>query len=85
VDGSGEPIGEVYVLGVAPAAQGMRLGPALLAAGLRYLASRGLAEVLLYVDGENVAALRLYERAGFHRHDLDVQYLCRADQRRATG
>jgi mycothiol synthase len=73
-DGSGQPIGEVYVLGVAPAAQGMRLGPALLAAGLRYLSSRGLAEVLLYVDGDNIAALHLYEGAGFHRHDLHVQY-----------
>jgi mycothiol synthase len=77
-DGSGQAMGEVYVLGVAPAAQGIRLGPALLAAGLRYLASRGLSEVLLYVDGDNVAALELYERAGFHRHDLDVQYLGRA-------
>jgi mycothiol synthase len=83
-DGSGQPIGEVYVLGVAPAAQGIRLGPALLAAGLRYLASRGLTEVLLYVDGDNASALHLYEQAGFHRHDLDVQYLFRTDQRPAT-
>ncbi len=66
-------MGEVYVLGVAPAAQGARLGPALLAAGLRHLAGRGVGGVLLYVDGDNTPAIRLYERFGFTRHDLDVQ------------
>ncbi|MEP6598654.1 MAG: mycothiol synthase [Actinomycetota bacterium] len=67
--------GEVYVLGVAPSAQGIGLGPALLAAGLEYLAGRGCAEVLLYSDESNDVAMRLYERVGFHRHDLDVQYV----------
>jgi mycothiol synthase len=69
-DGSGE----VYVLGVSPAAQGLGLGNALLVRGLRHLATVGCREVLLYVDGDNPGALRLYERAGFHRHDLDVQW-----------
>ncbi len=36
-----EPMGEVYVLGVDPAAQGLKLGKALLGAGLRYLRERG--------------------------------------------
>jgi mycothiol synthase len=67
-------VGEVYVLGVAPAAQGLRLGPALLARGLRHLAGQGCPEVLLYVDGDNTGARRLYHRAGFHEHDLDVQW-----------
>ena len=71
--------GEVYVLGVDPAAQGMQLGGALLAVGLRYLAERGCPYVLLYVDDTNVAAVRLYERFGFARHDLDAQW-----QRRPT-
>jgi mycothiol synthase len=66
--------GEVYVLGVAPEAQGMGLGNALLVRGLRHLAEEGAPEVLLYVDGDNPGALRLYERAGFRRHDLDVQW-----------
>ncbi|MDT4938230.1 MAG: mycothiol synthase [Pseudonocardiales bacterium] len=65
-------LGEVYVLGIHPAAQGMRLGSALLQRGLAYLAGRGCAEVLLYVDDANTAALRLYESAGFTRYDLDV-------------
>jgi mycothiol synthase len=67
-------LGEVYVLGVAPQAQGLRLGPALLVRGLRHLAGRGCAAVLLYVDGDNPGARRLYERSGFTEHDLDVQW-----------
>jgi mycothiol synthase len=66
--------GEVYVLGVSPAAQGLGLGNALLIRGLRLLAERGCHEVLLYVDGDNPGAMRLYERAGFVRFDLDVQW-----------
>jgi mycothiol synthase len=66
--------GEVYVLGVAPAAQGLGLGKALLVRGLRHLAGRGCPDVLLYVDGDNGAALRLYRREGFAEYDLDVQW-----------
>ncbi len=66
--------GEVYVLGVSPVAQGLGLGNALLVRGLRHLAAAGCPDVLLYVDGDNPGALRLYERAGFRSHDLDVQW-----------
>jgi mycothiol synthase len=66
--------GEVYVLAVAPAAQGLGLGKVLLQQGLASLRDRGCREVLLYVDGDNIGAMRLYERAGFERHDLDVQW-----------
>src|SRR5205814_7416943 len=55
----GDGLGEVYVLGIAPAAQGLGLGPALLVRGLRYLADRGCPTVLLYVDGDNDAAMQL--------------------------
>jgi mycothiol synthase len=72
-NGSGA-IGEIYVLGVAPEAQGLRLGGALTVAGLKYLRDRGLGTVMLYVDESNVRAVRLYQRAGFHRWTTDINY-----------
>ncbi|MDR1833209.1 MAG: mycothiol synthase, partial [Propionibacteriaceae bacterium] len=43
--------GEVYVLGVAPRAQGRGYGKALLQAGLRHLRQAGCAKAVLFVDG----------------------------------
>jgi mycothiol synthase len=74
-DQPGVPMGEVYVVGVDPAAQGGGLGRALTVAGLRHLADkRGLDRVMLYTEGDNTPAIRLYERLGFARWDSDVQY-----------
>ncbi|MCR1786168.1 mycothiol synthase [Nocardioides carbamazepini] len=69
-------LGEVYVVGVSPAAQGRGLGRVLTVAGLQHLAARGVAEVLLYVESDNAPARRLYEDLGFHHAaaDTHVQY-----------
>ncbi|MEU0938659.1 mycothiol synthase [Embleya sp. NPDC005971] len=73
------PLGEVYVVGVDPAAQGRGLGALLTAVGLRHLAERTvegrpLAETLLYVDADNEAAVKVYTRLGFRVHTVDVMY-----------
>jgi mycothiol synthase len=68
------PVGEVYVLGIHPDAQGMRLGRALTDLGLAHLRGRGLDEVLLYVDEDNAAAVKLYEGRGFRRYSVDVSW-----------
>ncbi len=67
-------IGEVYVVGVAPEAQGMGLGKALTVAGIRHLQEQGLHAVMLYTDAENAPAVSLYRRLGFTRWDMDVMY-----------
>ena len=69
--------GEVYVVGVDPAHQGRGLGGPLTALGLAHLARRGLAEVELYVDGDNTAARRTYQRLGFTDAAVDGQYTLR--------
>jgi mycothiol synthase len=70
------PVGEVYVLGVDPAAQGRRLGPALTLAGLAHLRDRGVGAVVLYVEADNTAAVRVYRDLGFERFSGDVAYSC---------
>lgn len=69
-----EQLGEVYVVGIAPDAQGCGLGKALTATGLRHLAAEGLPTAMLYVDADNTAAVTVYERLGFATHEVDLMY-----------
>lgn len=75
----GPTLGEVYVVGVDPAAQGRGLGSTLTLIGLHHLA-RQLgpdATVTLYVEGDNPAAIKTYERLAFSVYAADVAYTTR--------
>jgi mycothiol synthase len=68
------PVGEVYVVGVDPDAQGLGLGRALTLIGLHHLRDQGLETVLLYVDATNAPAIAVYTRLGFAHTDTDAMY-----------
>jgi len=68
------PVGEVYVVGVDPAYQGLGLGRAVTILGLAHLRQQGLAEAMLYVDGDNRAAVATYTRLDFSRAGVDIMY-----------
>lgn len=71
-------LGEVYVVGVDPSAQGRRLGQMLTAVGIAWLARRlaGFPDptVMLYVEADNAAAVRTYQRLGFTTCSVDTAY-----------
>ncbi|AGB25788.1 mycothiol synthase [Mycobacterium sp. JS623] len=81
-------LGEVYIVGVDPAAQGRGLGATLTLVGLHHLADK-LSEstgpsarprgsspptVMLYVEADNSAAVKTYERLGFDVFSVDAAY-----------
>jgi len=70
----GPDLGEVYVVGVDPDEQGSGLGRALTLAGLRHLRDLGVGQAMLYVDEDNVPAIRMYEGLGFTRTTVDAMY-----------
>jgi mycothiol synthase len=74
-------LGEVYVVGVDPAAQGRGIGGTLTLVGLHHLADR-LSEseqpvVMLYVEADNSAAVKTYQRLGFDVANVDAAYAVR--------
>jgi mycothiol synthase len=67
-------VGEVYVVGVDPQAQGGGLGTALTLVGLRHLRAAGIDEIILYVESDNAPAVAVYTRLGFTIAETDVSY-----------
>ena len=74
VDPPNGDTGEVYVVGVSPDRQGEGLGTAVTILGLDHLRARGLRDVILYVDEDNVAAIRTYAGLGFTDREVHRQY-----------
>ncbi|WP_243059081.1 mycothiol synthase [Nocardioides sp. SR21] len=70
-------LGEVYVVGIDPAAQGQGLGKVLTLAGLHHLASTGVSEVLLYVESDNRPAIAVYSGLGFGHAGADTHVMYR--------
>jgi mycothiol synthase len=68
------PIGEIYVISVDPDFQGRGLGRLLTAAGLSWLVEAGITTGMLYVDGDNAAAVALYRSMGFTDDHVDRAY-----------
>lgn len=77
-------LGEVYVVGVDPAAQGRGLGRLLTLAGLHHLSGLGVAEVLLYVESDNAPALGLYGGLGFTHAAADTHVMYQRPGMRQT-
>jgi mycothiol synthase len=71
-------LGEVYVVGVDPSAQGSGLGGLLTSIGVAFLGRRLAGAVrptvMLYVESDNTVALRTYRRLGFREYGVDTAY-----------
>lgn len=72
-------LGEVYVVGVDPAAQGRGLGATLTLVGLHHLSDRlgSSGTVMLYVEADNSQAVKTYQRLDFDVFSADVAYTTR--------
>lgn len=75
-----QSLGEVYVVGIDPAAQGQGLGKLLTLAGLHHLRDRGVDEVLLYVESDNAPAIAVYSGLGFRHERSDTHVMYRRPQ-----
>ncbi len=73
-EGDDGRLGEIYVIAVDPDFHGLGLGSELTLAGLDHLADRGIRTAKLYVDADNVSAVRMYERLGFTVHATNCAF-----------
>ncbi|WP_426717766.1 mycothiol synthase [Corynebacterium auriscanis] len=70
----GQRVGEVYVVCLADAARGRKLGGPVTLVGMDYLMDRGVGEIELYVEGDNAPAVSTYGKLGFSVVHTDVVY-----------
>ena len=67
-------LGEIYVIGVDPRAQGTGLGRSIAVAGLAAVYARGAPVGMLFCAADNTGALALYRSLGFEVHRTDRAY-----------
>jgi mycothiol synthase len=70
----GPELGEIFVIGVDPSAQGTGLGRALAIEGLQRMAARGVTTGMLFTAADNAPAIKLYESLGFRVDRTDRAY-----------
>jgi ribosomal protein S18 acetylase RimI-like enzyme len=69
-------LGRIGIFAVAAEAQGKGLGHRLVDAALTWLARQGAARVTVVTQGRNSQAQRVYQRAGFRTHLVELWYHC---------
>jgi mycothiol synthase len=69
-------LGEIYVIAVDPDFHGQNLGRPMTLAGLNYLSNLGIGTGMLYVESDNVPALRVYKKLGFAHFLTNRAFRC---------
>lgn len=71
---AGQKLGSIALLGVSETSRQRGLGSRLVSAGLGWLAAHGALRAAVVTAGANLAALRLYQRSGFHLSDFSLWF-----------
>lgn len=75
----GVPWGRIISLAVDPDHQGRGIGKSLVASGLAWLSSKGVAYAEVLTDQNNIGAQRAYEASGFRAVYASISYSKRLD------
>lgn len=67
-------IGEIGLIGVSPAHQGLRIGTALTAASVEWFRQHGAHSAEVVTQGRNIAAQRMYQTCGFRTKRVQLWY-----------
>lgn len=67
-------LGRIGLVGVSETARNRGVGSALVAAALEHFRKAGKSDIRVATQGTNIAALRLYESAGFRTHKVGVWF-----------
>ena len=66
--------GQIGLVGVGPEYRGRGQGQVLLQAAQRWFQDQGAERIFVVTQGRNIAAQRLYQRAGYVTHSMELYY-----------